>query len=201
MSLRTLVAAAVLVTSVVTVGGCARFDPTPPPPIRPTDRNVVLAWTIEEGLYDNGLARATEIIQFRYQGASSEEGITEVQDFGRLYRGDERPRQPTFYRHRLTRAQMDQLQHVLAGLELPDVERRQRTPDLVPWTMWGICVPRHARHPVRPAADRRVARHRRRARPVRAAEFVPPRRPPATRRSDARRVANTRPRAPYWGRR
>ena len=141
MSLRTLVAAAVLVTSVVTVGGCARFDPTPPPPIRPTDRNVVLAWTIEEGLYDNGLARATEIIQFRYQGASSEEGITEVQDFGRLYRGDERPRQPTFYRHRLTRAQMDQLQHVLAGLELPDVERRQRTPDLVPWTMWGICVP------------------------------------------------------------
>jgi len=141
MSLRMLVAAAVLVTSVVTVGGCARFDPTPPPPIRPTDRNVVLAWTIEEGLYDNGLARATEIIQFRYQGASSEEGITEVQDFGRLYRGDERPRQPTFYRHRLTRAQMDQLQHVLAGLELPDVERRQRTPDLVPWTMWGICVP------------------------------------------------------------
>ena len=141
MSLRTLALAAVLVTSVVTVGGCARFDPTPPPPIRPTDRNVVLAWTIEEGLYDNGLARATEIIQFRYQGASSEEGITEVQDYGRLYRGDERPRQPTIYRRRLTRVQMDQLQHVLAALELPDVERRQRTPDLVPWTMWGICVP------------------------------------------------------------
>ena len=36
---------------------------------------------------------------------------------------------------------MEQLQHVLAGLELPDLERRQEKPELVPWTMWGICVP------------------------------------------------------------
>jgi len=49
MSLRTLAAAAVLLTGVLTLVGCARFDPAPPPPIRPTDKNVVLAWTIEEG--------------------------------------------------------------------------------------------------------------------------------------------------------
>ena len=138
MSLRTLAAAAVLFLS---LAGCARFDPAPPAPIRPTDKNVVLAWTIEDGLYDNGLARATEIIQFRYQGAGSDEGMTEIQDYGRLYRGDERPRTPTIYRRHLTRAQMDDLQHVLTALELPDVERRQRKPDLVPWTMWSICVP------------------------------------------------------------
>jgi hypothetical protein len=48
---------------------------------------------------------------------------------------------PTIYRRRLTPEQLDQLQHVLAALELPDIDRRQRRPDLVPWTMWGICVP------------------------------------------------------------
>jgi hypothetical protein len=36
---------------------------------------------------------------------------------------------------------MDQLQHALAALELPDVERRQERPEVVPWTMWGICLP------------------------------------------------------------
>ena len=132
-------AAAALLTVVLSLG-CAPFDPPPPAPIRPTDKNVVLAWTIEEGLYDNGLARATEIIQFRYQGGS-DDGMTEIQDYGRLYRGDQRPRTPKIYRRRLTRVEMEQLQHVLAALELPDIERRQRKPDLVPWTMWGICVP------------------------------------------------------------
>jgi hypothetical protein len=134
---RTIAAASLLL---VLTAGCASFDPPPPAPIRPTDRNVVVAWTIEEGLYDNGLARSTEIVQFRYQGGS-DDGLTEVQDYGRLYRGDQKPRTPTMYRRHLSSAQMEQLQHVLAALELPDLERRQRKPDLVPWTMWGICVP------------------------------------------------------------
>jgi len=119
---------------------CSTFDPAPPPPIRPTDKDVVLAWTIEEGLYDKGLARETEVVQFRYLG-SHEDGMTEVQDYGRRYRGDERPRDPTLYRHRLTTAQLDELQHRLAALELPDSNRRQEKPGIVPWTMWGICVP------------------------------------------------------------
>ena len=53
----------------------------------------------------------------------------------------EKPRTPTIFRRRLTPAQLDQLQHRLAALELPDIERRQQKPELVPWTMWGICVP------------------------------------------------------------
>ena len=134
---RSIVAASLLV---VLAAGCAPFDPPPPAPIRPTDRNVVVAWTIEEGLYDNGLARATEIIQFRYQGGA-DDGVTEIQDYGRLYRGDQRARKPTIYRRHLTSQEMEQLQHVLAALELPDLERRQGKPELVPWTMWGICVP------------------------------------------------------------
>jgi len=133
---QTIVAAVVLAVAV----GCAPFDPPPPAPIRPTDRNVVVAWTIEEGLYDKGLARSTEIIQFRYK-AGADEGLTEIQDYGRLYRGDQRPRTPTIFRRRLTPAQMDQLQHALAALELPDVDRRQDRPEVVPWTMWGICLP------------------------------------------------------------
>jgi hypothetical protein len=133
---QTIVAAVVLAVAV----GCAPFDPPPPAPIRPTDRNVVVAWTIEEGLYDKGLARSTEIIQFRYE-AGADEGLTEIQDYGRLYRGDQKARAPTIYRRRLTSAQMEQLQHVLAALELPDIDRRQQKPELVPWTMWGICVP------------------------------------------------------------
>ena len=155
---RSIVAASLLV---VLAAGCAPFDPPPPAPIRPTDRNVVVAWTIEEGLYDNGLARATEIIQFRYQGGA-DDGVTEIQDYGRLYRGDQRPRKPTIYRRHLTSQEMEQLQHVLAALELPDLERRQEKPELVPWTMWGIASPSRA-HAVLPAAARRMARRRRRA--------------------------------------
>ena len=49
--------------------------------MRPVDKNVVLAWTIEDALYDNGLARATEVVTFRYVG---DEGLTEVQDYGRI---------------------------------------------------------------------------------------------------------------------
>jgi len=119
---------------------CSTFDPPPPAPIRPTDKNVVLAWTIEEGLYDNGLARASEVVQIRYMDAA-DDGMTEIHDYGRRYRGDERPREPKIYRRRLTPAQLDELQHRLAALELPDINRRRQKPDLVPWTMWGICVP------------------------------------------------------------
>jgi hypothetical protein len=117
--------------------GCAT-DPAPPLPVRPIDKNVVLAWTIEEGLYDNGLARSTEVVTVRYEG---EAGLTEIQDFGRIYRGDQRPRVPTILRRRLTSAQMDQLQNTMTALELPDVNRRQEKPGLVPWTMWGLCIP------------------------------------------------------------
>ena len=49
-------------------------DPAPPAPVRPIDKNVVLAWTIEDGLYDNGLARATEVVTIRYVG---DDGQTE----------------------------------------------------------------------------------------------------------------------------
>jgi hypothetical protein len=117
--------------------GCAT-DPPPPLPVRPVDKNVVVAWTIEDGLYDNGLARSTEIVTVRYEG---EGGLTEIQDYGRIYRGDQRPRVPKIFRRRLTAAQMDELQHTMTALELPDVNRRQEKPGLVPWTMWGICVP------------------------------------------------------------
>jgi hypothetical protein len=137
--------AAVVLLTVAVVGGalgagCASFDPAPPAPIRPTDKNVVVAWTIEEGLYDNGLARQSEVVQIRYQGGG-EDGMIEIHDYGRRYRGDERPREPTIYRRRLTPEQLDELQHRLAALELPDINRRQERPGLVPWTMWGICVP------------------------------------------------------------
>jgi hypothetical protein len=135
---RTHVAAVALLLAFA--AGCSTFDPAPPAPIRPTDKNVVLAWTIEEGLYDKGLARASEIVQIRY-GDAAEDGTTEIQDYGRRYRGDERPRPPTIYRHHLTAAQLDELQHRLAALELPDINRRQERPAIVPWTMWGICVP------------------------------------------------------------
>jgi hypothetical protein len=117
--------------------GCAT-DPPPPLPVRPIDKNVVVAWTIEDGLYDNGLARATEIVTVRYEG---EGGLTEIQDYGRIYRGDQRTRVPKIFRRRLTATQMDELQHTMTALELPDVNRRQEKPGLVPWTMWGLCVP------------------------------------------------------------
>lgn len=117
--------------------GCAT-DPAAPAPVRPVGKDVVLAWTIDEALYDNGLARATEVVTVRYQGS---DGQTEVQDYGRVYRGDQRSRAPTIFRRRLTAAQMDQLQHALAAMELPDANRRQERPGVVPWTMWGLCVP------------------------------------------------------------
>ena len=100
--------AVLLVVSIALAAGCGHFDPAPPPPIRPTDKNVVLAWSIEEGLYDNGLARQSEVVQIRYMDAA-DDGMTEIQDYGRRYRGDERPRPPTVYRHHLTPAQLDEL--------------------------------------------------------------------------------------------
>jgi hypothetical protein len=121
----------------VAIAACAG-DPPPPAPVRPIGKDVVLAWTIEEGLYDNGLARATEVVTFRYLGT---DGQTEIQDYGRIYRGDQRSRAPRLFRRRLTPEQMDQLQHVLAALELPDAQRRRDQPEIVPWTLWGICVP------------------------------------------------------------
>jgi hypothetical protein len=130
---RSLWAALVLAVA----AGCAT-DPAPPAPIRPVGKDVVLAWTIEDALYDKGLARATEVVTVRYVGT---DGQTEIQDYGRVYRGDERPRTPSVFRRRLTAAQMDQLQHALAALELPDLNRRRERPGIVPWTMWGICVP------------------------------------------------------------
>jgi hypothetical protein len=116
--------------------GCA--TESPPAPVRPVGKDVVLAWTIEDALYDKGLARATEVVTVRYVGL---DGLTEIQDYGRVYRGDDSPRKPNVFRRRLTAAQMDQLQHALAALELPDVNRRQERPSVVPWTMWGLCVP------------------------------------------------------------
>ena len=134
---RSIVAALLLA---VAAAGCAG-DPGPPAPIRPVGKDVVLAWTIEDALYDNGLARATEVVTIRYLGI---DGQTEIQDYGRVYRGDQRPRKPNIFRHQLTAAQMDQLQHAMTALELPDVNRRQERPGIVPWTMWGICVPSRA---------------------------------------------------------
>jgi len=127
-----------LLAAWLTAVAAACATEAPPAPVRPVDKNVVLAWTIEDALYDNGLARATEVVTFRYVG---DDGLTEIQDYGRIYRGDQRPRTPTIFRRRLTPAQMDQLQHALAALELPDMERRQERPEVVPWTMWGICLP------------------------------------------------------------
>lgn len=121
------------------IAGCAS-EPPPPAPVRPIGKDIVLAWTIEEGLYDNGLARATEVVTFRYLGLGGA-GQTEIQDYGRTYRGDQRPRAPSLFRRRLTPTQMDQLQHALAALELPDQQRRRDQPEIVPWTLWGICVP------------------------------------------------------------
>ena len=116
--------------------GCA--TESPPEPMRPTGKDVLLSWTIQEALYDKGLARATEVVTVRYQGV---EGLTEILDYGRVYRGDEHPRAPNLFRRKLTAAQMDQLQHAMAALELPDMNRRRERPGVVPWTMWGICVP------------------------------------------------------------
>ena len=52
---RSLWAALVLAVA----AGCAT-DPAPPAPIRPVGKDIVLAWTIEDALYDKGLAREVE---------------------------------------------------------------------------------------------------------------------------------------------
>src|SRR4029077_15263898 len=64
----------------------------------------------------------------------------------------------------------------VAGPRTPPGEARAGPVDDV-----GHLRPRHARHAVRPAAARRMARDRRRPRAVRAVAGVPPRDPPAPR--------------------
>jgi hypothetical protein len=120
------------------LSGAGCFNPPPPEPVRPVGPNVVLAWTIERAFYDNGLARATEVITIRDVGV---DGQVEVQDYGTVWRGDTRPRVPAVFRRKLTQPQMDQLQRAVSGLELPNIDRRKEAPGLVPWTMWGICIP------------------------------------------------------------
>jgi hypothetical protein len=125
-------------TLVVAAGlGCAS-GPAPPAPVRPVGKDVVLAWTIERGLYDQGLRRSTEVMTIRSRAGT---GDVEVQDFGVVYQGDATPRSPTIYRRGLTPAELDDLNRTLFGLELPDAGRRTETPGIVPWTLWGICFP------------------------------------------------------------
>jgi hypothetical protein len=116
--------------------GCA--NPPPPAPVRPVGPDVVLAWTIERAFYDNGLARATEVVTVRDVGI---DGQTEIQDYGTVWRGDTRPRAPAVFRRKLTQPQMDELQRAVSALELPNIDRRHEAPGLVPWTMWGVCLP------------------------------------------------------------
>jgi hypothetical protein len=118
--------------------GCAT-DPPPPLPVRPVDPNVIVAWTIERGIYDEGVARATEVVTVRASGGQAE---MLVQDYGLTRRGDKRPvRPPTMKRRALSVAELEALEHALNGLELPDAARRAQAPTLVPWTIWGICLP------------------------------------------------------------
>ena len=125
-----------LLASLLAGAGCT--NPPPPPPVRPVDPNVVLAWTIERAFYDNGLARATEVVTVRDVGT---DGQVEIQDYGTVWRGDTRPRAPAVFRRKLTQPQMDELQRAVSGLELPNIDRRREAPSLVPWTMWGVCIP------------------------------------------------------------
>ena len=125
---------------VVVVGAalaCASAPP-PPAPVRPVGKDVVLAWTIERGLYDGGLQRSTEVVTVR---ARAGKGELEVQDFGVVYAGDQRPRAPTIRRRGLSAAELDGLNRTAFGMELPDTERRREPPAIVPWTLWGICFP------------------------------------------------------------
>ena len=62
-----------LLAAWLTVLAAACATEAPPAPVRPVDKNVVLAWTIEDALYDNGLARSTEVVTFRYVG---DDGLT-----------------------------------------------------------------------------------------------------------------------------
>jgi hypothetical protein len=120
--------------------GCAGCASTPPPPmpVRPIGNDVVLAWTIERGLYDGGVQRATEVVTIRAREGKAE---VEVQDFGTAPQGDGKPRTPTVYRRDLKAAELDTLNRALFGLELPDVDRRREAPAIVPWTLWGVCFP------------------------------------------------------------
>ena len=61
--------ATALVATVLLLLGCAT-DPPPPLPIRPVDPNVIVAWTIERGLYEQGVARATEVVTVRASGGA-----------------------------------------------------------------------------------------------------------------------------------
>ena len=155
----------------------------------------MLAWTIEDALYDNGLARATEVVTIRYLGI---DGQTEIQDYGRVYRGDQRPRKPNVFRHKLTAAQMDQLQHAMTALELPDVNRRQERPGIVPGRCGASASPSRAGRSAASCSSTNGATSKGRGRCSRCCN-----RSAATRasipRSDARRVAIRRPRATYWG--
>jgi hypothetical protein len=127
-----------LATAVVLLLGCAT-DPPPPAPVRPFDPSVILAWTIERGLYDGGPARATEVITVTGKAGGGE---VLVQDYGMTRRGETRPpRAPTIARRSLSADEMETLGHALAALELPDAARRAELPSIVPWTVWGICIP------------------------------------------------------------
>jgi hypothetical protein len=130
--------ATLLAATVLLLLGCAT-DPPPPLPIRPTDPNVIVAWTIERGLYDDGVARSTEVVTIRVSGGQAE---MVVQDYGLTRRGAARPaRAPTVKRRPLNEAELEALEHALNALELPDAARRAEAPTLVPWTIWGICLP------------------------------------------------------------
>ena len=133
-----LATASLLTLLPLLLAACAT-DPPPPLPIRPSDPNVIVAWTIERGLYEQGVARATEVVTVRASGGQAE---MVVQDYGMTRRGETRPvRAPTVNRRALNAAELDALEHALNGLELPDAARRAEAPTLVPWTIWGICLP------------------------------------------------------------
>lgn len=119
------------------LAACASAAP-PPAPIRPVGADVVLAWTIERGLYDGGLRRSTEVVIVR---ARDGKGSIEVQDFGVVYDGDAKPRAPVIRRRNLAAAELDDIRRKLDAMELPDTERRREAPTIVPWELWGICVP------------------------------------------------------------
>ena len=106
--------------------------------MRPIGKDVVLAWTIERGLYDQGLRRSTEVLTIRSREGK---GDVEVQDFGVVYQGDATPRSPAIYRRGLAPAELEGLNRTLFDLELPDAGRRREAPAIVPWTLWGICFP------------------------------------------------------------
>ncbi len=126
-----------LLAAAALIAGCASAAP-PPAPVRPVGKDVVLAWTIERGLYDGGLRRSTEVVTVRSRAGKGE---MEVQDFGVVYAGDSAPQTPSIHRRGLTAAELDGLSRTTFGMELPDTDRRREAPAIVPWTLWGICFP------------------------------------------------------------